>query len=348
MAHLTVQGADGAYPVTIQPGALHDALPEFVRARGFSRVAVITNTTVGPLYGAIADRLPGSFVITVPDGEQYKTLDTVRTLYDALLAGGADRSTLVVALGGGVIGDMAGFAAASFMRGVALVQAPTSLLAMVDASLGGKVGVDLPQGKNLVGAFKDPLAVVADIATLETLPADERRNGLAEVVKAALVGDPGLLDHLAQRGPAPVEAVIRCAAAVKIDIVQQDRLEGGIRAYLNLGHTFAHAIEQVSGYAWAHGAAVAVGLVAAARLSARLGLCAGDLADRIEAVLRALALPVAYSGLDPAQLWDAMHHDKKWRGGAATFVLLAAPGQPQIVRDVARADVIAVLETLQE
>ena len=345
---LTVHGAL-TYPVTVGAGLLHDALPRFVAERDFSRVAVITNDTVAPLYGhALAERLPRAFLVSVPDGEQHKTLATVQTLYDALLAGGMDRAGVVIALGGGVVGDMAGFAAATFMRGVALIQTPTTLLAMVDASIGGKVGVDLPQGKNLVGAFKDPLAVFADTDTLATLPPVEFRCGLAEVVKSALVGDVTLWEHLRTRGAEPVATLIARAADVKRRVVEEDRLERGVRAYLNLGHTFAHALEQRSRYAWKHGEAVAVGLVAAARLSERLGLCKTGLAAQVEALLGALGLPTRYRRFDPAELWDAMRHDKKWQGGAARFVLLEGVARPVIVPDAPRADVLAVLETLRE
>ncbi len=346
---LTIEGANGAYPVIIRPGALDDALPAFVAERSFSRVAIITNDTLAPLYGqALAARLSNAFVISVPDGEAYKTLETVRDTYGQLLDGGVDRAALVIGLGGGVIGDMAGFAAATFMRGIAFVQAPTSLLAMVDSSLGGKVGVDLPQGKNLVGAFKDPLAVFADTATLRTLPDIERRCGLAEIIKAALIADPPLLDHLLAHGAAPIETVIRRAVQVKKDVVEQDRLESGVRAHLNLGHTFGHAVEQVSGYAWKHGQAVGLGLVAAARLSERREVCPPGLAAAVEQAVSALGLPVRYSGLAPDALWDAMHHDKKWRDGAARFVLLAGTGQPLVEPDVPRHDVIAVLDSLRE
>ena len=349
MAELTVRGAEGAYPVIVAPGALAEALPAFVAARGFTRVAVVTNTTLTPLYGAeLAGRVPGGHLITVPDGEQYKTLDTLRAIYDGLLAAGADRTTLIVGLGGGVIGDVAGFAAATFMRGVPFVQAPASLLAMVDASIGGKVGVDLPQGKNLAGAFKDPLAVFADTAALATLPAIEWRCGMAEVLKAALIGDPPLLDDLPPDPTPRMEPVIARAIAVKVAIVNQDRLEHGPRAFLNLGHTFAHAIEQASGYAWKHGQAVAVGMVAAARLAERRGVARAGLAGRVEAATAALGLPVRFAGLDPADLWDAMGHDKKWRDGAAAFVLLEDAGRPVIARDVPRADVLAVLDGLRE
>jgi len=343
-----VQGAASSYPVIVRPGALADALPVLVREHRFSRAIVITNTTLAPLYGEpLVEALPDATLITVPDGEQHKTLDTVSRLYADLLAAGADRSSVVIGLGGGVIGDMAGFVAATFMRGIAFIQAPTSLLAMVDASIGGKVGVDLPQGKNLVGAFKDPLAVIADTATLRTLPEIEWRCGLAEVVKAALIADPPLLDHLLRHGPEPADDVIRRAAAVKIGLVEEDRLEHGPRAFLNLGHTFGHAVEQVSGYAWKHGEAVALGLAAAARLSEQRGLCASGLAGQVESALAALRLPTRYTDLDPDDLWRAMQHDKKWRGGAATFVLLHGIGQPVIVPDVPREDVIEVLRTLR-
>lgn len=349
MAELIVRGAEGVYPVIVAPGALAEALPAFVAARGFTRVAVVTNTTLAPLYGAaLAARLPGGTLITVPDGEQHKTLDTLRAIYDHLLAAGADRATLIVGLGGGVIGDVAGFAAATFMRGVPFIQAPTSLLAMVDASIGGKVGVDLPQGKNLAGAFKDPLAVFADTDALATLPEIEWRCGMAEVLKAALIGDPPLLDDLPRDPVAGMDPVIARAIAVKIAVVNQDRLEHGPRAYLNLGHTFAHAIEQVSGYAWKHGQAVAVGMVASARLAERRGVARAGLAGRVEAATAALGLPVRLAGLEPADLWDAMGHDKKWRDGAAAFVLLEEVGRPVIARDVPRADVLAVLDGLRE
>src|SRR5690606_23275240 len=226
------------------------ALPASVARGAVSRVATTTNTRRAPRYGGtLADRLPDACLITVPDGEQYKNLHTLARLYRELLAAGVDRSGLVIALGGGVIGDMAGFAAATFMRGIALVQAPTSLLAMVDASIGGKVGVDLPQGKNLAGAFKDPLAVFADVTTLHTLPVDEQQCGMAEVIKTGLIGDADLFARLGNHAPDRTEMIAR-AAAIKADIVGRDRLEGGLRAVLNLGHTFAHALEQASGYAW--------------------------------------------------------------------------------------------------
>lgn len=345
---LTIQGAEFAYPVVIEPGALTGFLPEFVRESGFKQVAVISNTTVGALYGeTLINHLPSAYLITVPDGEQYKTLDTVRTIYDRLFDAGADRATLVIGLGGGVIGDMAGFVAATFMRGVAYVQAPTSVLAMVDASIGSKVGVDVPQGKNLVGAFKDPLAVVQDTATLATLPEVEFTCGMAEVIKAGYIADAGLLDHLRDQGTNPIEPVITRAVEIKKHVVERDRLESGVRSYLNLGHTFGHAIEHASGYAWKHGQAVAIGMAAAARLSAQRGLCDPGLVDDVENTLTQAGLPVRYADLAPSDLWEIMTRDKKWRDGTARFVLLKGREEPVIVDGVGRDEALATLKAVQ-
>ncbi len=342
---LSVKGAVGSYPVFVGPGLLESALPEFAAAQNPSGVAVVSDQTVADLYGADVASHLGSALIVLPVGEQHKTLDSVRTIYDRLLEAGADRSTLVVALGGGVIGDMAGFAAASFMRGVRLVQAPTTLLAMVDSSIGGKTGVDLPQGKNLVGAFKDPLAVFADSATLDTLPADEFSNGMAEVLKAGLLDDDSLLAY--QSGD-PREGMITRAIRVKAKVVEADRLESGVRAHLNLGHTFGHALEQTSGYSYKHGEAVAIGLVAAVRLSARLGLCEGSLIALTEDALARWNLPIRFHGHAPEAIWEAMRHDKKWRGGAARFILLEGVGHPTIRDDVKKEDALAVLSEICE
>ena len=346
MRKVTVPLGERAYDVIVGEGAL-GRLAEVIPATA-KRAAIVTQVGVPVRVEEHLDPGIASEVFLIGDGEQHKTLDTLRAIYNDLLAAGADRATLIVGLGGGVIGDVAGFAAATFMRGVPFIQAPTSLLAMVDASIGGKVGVDLPQGKNLAGAFKDPLAVFADTDALATLPEIEWRCGMAEVLKAALIGDPPLLDDLPRDPVAGMDPVIARAIAVKIAVVNQDRLEHGPRAYLNLGHTFAHAIEQVSGYAWKHGQAVAVGMVAAARLAERRGVARAGLAGRVEVATAALGLPVSLAGLEPADLWDAMGHDKKWRDGAATFVLLEEVGSPVIVRDVPRADVLAVLDGLRE
>lgn len=348
---IVVTGAEGVtYPVLIGKDLLSTELPALLEARGTAGVAIVTNDTLAPLYGEpLRERLDawGAYLITLPDGEQHKTLAMVEHIYHELLRHKADRSATVVALGGGVVGDTVGFAAATFMRGVAFVQAPTSLLAMVDASIGGKVGVDLPEGKNLVGAFKDPIAVIADIATLETLPPAELRAGMAEIIKAALIADPDMLALIGPEGNHLTE-LVRRAVIVKKNIVEADRTETGIRAYLNLGHTFAHALEQVSAYSWRHGDAVAVGLVAAARLSAHLRLCSPDLPEQVESVLAGVGLPLRFRDYSLDALWEAMHRDKKWRQGQSQFVLLSAPGAPTLVRNVPRDPVLTVLSTLRE
>jgi len=344
---LSVSGSI-TYPVFVGPNILSETLPGFIKEMGYKHIAVITNTDVAPLYGeSLVEQIDGSFLIVIPEGEQYKSLDTMRDIYDELLAHGSDRSTLVISLGGGVVTDVGGFAAASFMRGIPLIQAPTSLLSMVDASIGGKTGVDLPQGKNLVGAFKDPIAVFADTATLDTLPPVEFRCGLAEVIKAALIDDASLFDRIESDGVEPIADTIERAIAVKVRVVEEDRLEKGIRAHLNLGHTFAHAFEQVSEYAWKHGEAVAIGTLAAARLSAALDMCSSELVDRIEKVLTGVGLPVRYSGYDPEAIWEAMHRDKKWHGGVSHFILLRDVGEVESVKGVEKQPVIDVLQSLK-
>jgi len=351
---IRVKAPGGGYPILIAPGLLADMNAGY--APGLDRrCIVVTNTTLEPLYGrAVGQRLPDAALTTIPDGEQYKTLDTVARLYADFVAARLDRGGTVVALGGGVVGDTAGFAAATYMRGVRLVQIPTSLLAMVDSSVGGKVGVDLPQGKNLVGAFKQPEAVLIDPDVLETLPDREWRCGLAEVIKHGLLADAGLLDLAGAVGASPqgvdrsrMAELIRRAVQVKVSVVEQDPYESGVRAHLNLGHTFAHAIEQVSGYRWPHGEAVAVGLVAAARLSFALGLCDQTLPVRIEAILTALGLPHRLGALEPEALIRAMSTDKKWQAGQTRFILLRGLECPEIVEGVPLETVATVLESLR-
>jgi 3-dehydroquinate synthase len=284
----------------------------------------------------------------VPDGEAHKTLDSVRKLYDSFIHAGLDRHGTVLALGGGVIGDMAGFAAATYLRGVPLVQLPTTLLAMVDASVGGKVAVDHPRGKNLIGAFKQPTLVVADPDVLSTLPAAEFANGMAEVVKAGLIGDAALFEQIEAHGPAPLPWLVERAVRAKAAVVEADPYERGRRAILNLGHTFGHALELLSGYALRHGAGVSVGLAAATRLSARLGLCDPALVARVESVLGHLGLPTAYHDHTPDQVWQAMATDKKRRGKRLRFVLIRAIGDVLVTDQVKQRDVLAVLEMLRE
>jgi 3-dehydroquinate synthase len=341
----------GEYPVLLGRGLLRETGALLRQAGVEGRIALVTNPTIGELY---ASRVRHSLkaagyeaaLCLVPDGEAHKRLATVRTLYDKFVEAGLDRHGAVLALGGGVVGDMAGFAAATFLRGVPLAQLPTSLLAMVDASVGGKVAVDHPRGKNLIGAFKQPKLVIADPDTLDSLPAAELANGLAESVKAGLLGDPALFKHLESYGAAPLPWTIERAVRVKVAVVEADPYERGQRAVLNLGHTFGHALELLSDYTLAHGAAVSIGLVAAARLSARLGLCDPALASRVEDVLARLGLPTTYRNQTPLEVWKAMATDKKRRGDRLRFVLLRAVGDAFVTDRAVQSDVMAVLETM--
>jgi 3-dehydroquinate synthase len=350
--NIPVRHAGGAYTIHLGGGLLTQSGVR-LRAQGLKGpVVLVTNPTVGDLYaGPMAQSLEAEgyavTLCTVPDGEAYKTLATVRALYDGFLDAGLDRQGTVLALGGGVVGDMAGFAAATYLRGVSVVQVPTTLLAMVDASVGGKVAVDHPRGKNLVGAFKHPALVLADPDTLATLPAAELANGLAEVVKAGLVGDPVLWEQIERYGPGPLSWLVERALRVKVAIVAEDPYERGRRAVLNLGHTVGHALELLSGYDLPHGSAVSIGLVAAARLSTHRGLCDEGMPDRIEGVLARLGLPTTYLGFTPDQVWQAMATDKKRRGTRRRFVLLRAVGDVLVTDQVTRQDALAVLEALR-
>lgn len=328
--------------------------------------AIITDSHVGPLHAAKI-RKPGSHgipILIMHAGEQHKNLDTVRDLYDGLSAAGIGRDGTIIALGGGVVGDVAGFVAATWLRGIEFVLCPTSLLAMVDSSIGGKTGVDLPQGKNLVGAFHQPRQVLADIGTLATLPAGEFTAGLAEVAKHGLIADRVLWQRLMMEEwhfdprrlsedrllRADLHSLVTRAIEVKRRVVEEDPYEQGRRAMLNLGHTFGHAVEQVSGYAIRHGEAVAMGLAAAAHLSAALGECSPSLPGLVEMVLTRLGLPIhippSVNGrsLDPAALFAAMGSDKKKKVGRLRFVLIHDIGDVFIRDDVPEAAVLAALE----
>ena len=330
------------YDIWIRRGILNhveDILEDIAPGK---HVVVATNDTIAPLYGEqLVSRLPNANLIALPDGEEHKNLDTVARIYDDLLALGADRNTTLVALGGGVIGDTVGFAAATYMRGIDLVQIPTTLLAMVDSSVGGKVGVDLPQGKNLIGAFKQPRAVVVDTETLETLPPLQWRCGMAEVIKHGLIARPSLLDSEMWSRDRVVE-LVRDAVRVKIEVVEQDPYERGIRAHLNLGHTFGHAIEKVTGYRVPHGEAVAIGIVKAATLSERLGMIDADAVDKIVSILEKIGLPIDIE-LDKNEWYAAMATDKKWQSGRSRFVLLKALGEATIVEGLPKEEILAVL-----
>ena len=318
-------------------------------------VAVVSNPVVAPIYGTqVEEALRSSgflpFSCTIPDGEHHKTLVTLAQLYEQFLAGGLNRGGTVISLGGGVTGDVAGFAAATFMRGVRFIQLPTTLLAMVDASVGGKTGVDLPLGKNLVGAFKQPALVIIDPNVLLTLPAEEIRSGLAEVIKHGVIADPDLLAELAEGDytlsswwEESATARITRALRVKIDLVEEDPLEGGRRALLNLGHTVGHALEKASGFSLRHGEAISIGMVAAARVAGELGRASPSLADYIEAVLIGWDLPVRCPPFDADNIWQTMAYDKKKRGQVLRWGLPRAIGEVEISEDVPPSLVKSVL-----
>ncbi|MFN8471676.1 MAG: 3-dehydroquinate synthase [Anaerolineae bacterium] len=352
IAHrLTVQAPDGTYDVLVGRGLLTDLGPKLVALGLTGPAALVTDEAVAPLHASTAaESLAGaglpSTLVVLPPGEAAKTLDTVRLAYDAFLAAGLGRDATVVALGGGVIGDLVGFAAATYLRGVAFVQAPTTLLSMVDASVGGKVGVDLPQGKNLVGAFKTPRLVLADLATLDTLPLAEVTAGLAEVVKAGIIDDPELLVHLETEGPEPLAWSVTRAIAVKQRVVEEDPYERGRRAVLNLGHTFGHSLESLSGFRLRHGECVAIGMVAAAHLAARLGYAAPALEARIRSVLVKLGLPTGAPGYAPADIYAGMFVDKKKAGGKLRFIVPRDVGDVIVVGDVPVDDVMAAIEVM--
>jgi len=345
---IQVHAPDGAYAIYLGERALKTlkTLLELHNLHG--KPIIVTNQTLAPLYGEPLAAALDAALISIPDGEQFKTLETVRTVYDQLLALGVDRRGVLIALGGGVVGDLAGFVAATYLRGIAFVQAPTSLLAMVDSSIGGKVGVDLPQGKNLIGAFKQPSFVAVDPTLLPTLPDIEWICGAAEIVKAGLLRDESLLDaaHYRRENAAFVE-VLQRAIQIKVEYVQRDPYEQNIRAELNLGHTFAHAVEKVSGYTWRHGEAVGFGLVAAARLSYAIGACSAELPERVERLIAAIGLPTRCS-FEPSDVCAAMRTDKKRHGDTMRFIVLRGVAQPEIRDDVPTQAVLDVLTSLRD
>ncbi|MFN7727473.1 MAG: 3-dehydroquinate synthase [Rubrivivax sp.] len=304
-----------------------------------SQAVIVTNATVDALHGdalrgALAPLYPRVTTLRLPDGEAYKDWNTLNQVFDHLLAEGCDRKTTLFALGGGVIGDMTGFAAATYMRGVPFVQVPTTLLAQVDSSVGGKTAVNHPRGKNMVGAFYQPLRVVCDLGTLATLPARELSAGLAEVIKYGPIYDAEFLAWLEQQMPALMSRdaqalahAVRRSCEIKAEVVGQDERESGLRAILNFGHTFGHAIEAGLGYGeWLHGEAVGCGMVMAADLSAELGLVSPALVSRVRALVEAAGLPVLGPRLGAARYLELMRVDKKAEAGEIRFVLVQDQG----------------------
>ncbi|HET6445664.1 MAG TPA: 3-dehydroquinate synthase [candidate division Zixibacteria bacterium] len=359
-SHIPVRHPTGTYDVLVGRGLL-SSLPDVANVKG--PTAVVTDSNVAQHYVNSLGSLNRFATIITPAGEKNKNLDTIRGIYDQLLQSGIDRQGTIVTLGGGVVGDMGGFAAATYMRGIDLVHCPTSLLAMVDASVGGKTGVDLPQGKNLVGSFKQPKAVIADLDTLRTLPGRELIAGMAEVVKGSIISSPDLLDTLEDIGQsiaraaldndgllpfAELQTIIVEAVLIKREIVELDPFEQDQRRLLNLGHTFAHAIEKASNYSVRHGEAVSIGLHASAVLSAKLGYCAPEIPGRLKGILVQLELPVHIPGQLPTrQLLEAMTTDKKVESGELRFVLIRDIGSVFVENHVPESAVVEVLDGLR-
>ncbi len=354
MSILTLDLPQGGYPIRIESGAL--GRPEALRVgvEPGRRVAIVTNEVVGPLYLApVAEAFAAHdpLVITLPDGEAQKTLATIDGIVDRLLAARCDRQTTLVALGGGVVGDITGFAASVYQRGVPFVQIPTTLLAQVDSSVGGKTGVNHPRGKNMIGTFYQPVSVIIDPDTLQTLPSRERAAGLAEVIKYGAIGDAAFFDWLEQHmsrlvaldGESLAAAIERSCRA-KAAVVVADEREAGVRALLNFGHTFGHAIETGVGYGnWLHGEAVGVGMLMAADLSVRLGMLEASAAARLRALVAAAGLPAAPPRLPAPVFLDLMAVDKKAQAGRIRFVLLEALGRATVTADVPAEALAATL-----
>jgi 3-dehydroquinate synthase len=339
------------YQITIDPGLLSRVGQELRKLSPSKSVAVLTDSHVAPLHLAtLEESLKAAgfapAIALIPAGEQHKSLSMLLPVYDQFLIAKIERTTPVLALGGGVIGDMAGFVAATILRGVPFVQIPTSLLAMVDASIGGKTGVDHTTGKNLIGAFHQPIAVFIDPLTLTSLPPEQLQSGLAECIKHDLIRDaahfqqlPELIDRVRALEPDALVSLIAHNVAIKARVVQADPFERGERAHLNFGHTFGHAIETVSSFSYSHGQSVALGMTAAAYTSQKLGLIDESARAQIVRTIEHTGLPIHGLELDPARILETMKFDKKVKAGQIRLILLQGIGNP-ILRDDVPVDLI--------
>ncbi len=350
-----------SYTIVVGAGVLA-TVGERLRALGVgSRVALVTDRAVMRLHATpvIESLRAAGFAITpilVPEGESAKALIVAERCWDACLGGGLDRTSTVLALGGGAVGDLAGFVAATYMRGIGFVPLPTTVLAQVDASIGGKTAIDHPRAKNLIGAFHQPRLVLIDPGVVVTLPEREFRSGLAEVIKHGIVADPAYfadieasVESLRARDLPTLERLIGGSCRIKASVVERDEQEAELRAVLNYGHTIGHALEAVTDYArWAHGEAVSIGMAAAARLGYRLGLASIETVERQERLLEAVGLPVRLPEIDHDALLAAIGRDKKGRDGKVPFVLVPRIGEFRLVFDVTADDIRAVLGELTE
>jgi 3-dehydroquinate synthase len=333
-----IQLGERSYPILIGSDLLGDPA-NFTAVPAAATALIVTNTTVAPFYGealrrTLASRFRAVHLLELPDGERHKDWPTLNLIFDALLSHGCDRKTVLFALGGGVVGDMTGFAAASYMRGVPFVQVPTTLLAQVDSSVGGKTAINHPLGKNMIGAFYQPRLVLCDLSTLATLPSRELSAGLAEIIKYGPIYDMAFFDWieanieaLVARDPVALAHAVRRSCEIKAAVVGQDERETGLRAILNFGHTFGHAIEAGMGYGrWLHGEAVGCGMVLAAHLSQRLGGVDAAFVRRLSALVERAGLPVAAPALGAERYLELMRIDKKSEAGEIRFVVIDKPG----------------------
>lgn len=348
-----------SYAIVVERGALAGVGARLKALGVGSRAALLSVAPILRLHGKVVSESleEAGFVVTtveIPDGEAAKTLAVAERCWNALLEGALDRTSTVLALGGGAVGDLAGFVAATYMRGINFVQLPTTVLAQVDASIGGKTAIDHPRAKNLIGAFHQPRLVLSDPTTLLTLPPREFRSGLAEIIKHGIVLDAAYFDDVAQsaralldREPATLERIIAGSCRLKARVVERDEHEAALRAVLNYGHTIGHALEAATGYErWTHGEAVSLGIVAEARLAGRLGLADAATVERQGRLLAAVGLPTSAEGIDADAVLAAMRRDKKSRDGRVPFVLAPAIGTFKLVHDVTSADVRAALAAL--
>jgi 3-dehydroquinate synthase len=359
MHQVQIELAERSYGIVIGTN-LFDSPTSYAGLPPAASVLVVTNQTVAPLYlerlkSALAGQYRQIHSVILPDGEVYKTWASLNLIFDGLLEHGCDRKTVLFALGGGVVGDMTGFAAAAYMRGVPFVQIPTTLLAQVDSSVGGKTAINHPLGKNMIGAFYQPLRVICDLGTLNTLPERELSAGLAEIIKYGPIADMGFFDwiedhlhELLSRDPAALAYAVRRSCEIKAHVVGVDERESGLRAILNFGHTFGHAIEAGMGYGqWLHGEAVGCGMVMAARLSQKLGLVDAAFVQRLIKLVQKAGLPVVapvlHAQANSERYLTLMRVDKKSEGGQIKFVLVDGPGRAtmQGAPDAMVAEVIA-------
>jgi 3-dehydroquinate synthase len=346
MEVVNVDLGDRTYPIYVGSGCLGELGARLAETRCGARVAVVTNSTIADLYlgrvmTSLGDARLDAAVIHIPDGEEHKNLAWLAFVYDKLVDAGVERDGAVIALGGGVVGDLAGFAAASYLRGIPCVQVPTTVLAQVDSSIGGKTGINHAAGKNLIGAFAQPRFVLADVDVLRTLPKRELTAGLAEVIKYGVILDPELFALLEDQLPAVqrldrdlMVRIVKTSCTLKALVVGEDETESGYRAILNFGHTIGHAIESLTEYKqFLHGEAVAIGMVAAARISARLGFCTDADVQRIRRLIQRYGLPTEIpDDIRGTPLALAMRTDKKARGGSINFVCITGIGTTRLAR----------------